>query len=248
MARKKAVIVGASSGVGRALAEELARRGYDLVVAARSSRDLEAVAADLSLRYRVEVHPEPLDLGRDDWDAQAFAERCFERLGEVGCLLLPVGAVDSRDRGLADPEVLSRVLRVNYGGVIQVAAEFAKRFEQAEEGCLVFFSSIAAAAPRSRNTTYSSAKAAVEVYGKGLRHYFACSGVVVQVYALGYIDTSMTFGMDLLLPAASPARVAETIVENLHRDRGLVYLPRLWGPIVWIVSRLPWFIYRRLSF
>jgi decaprenylphospho-beta-D-erythro-pentofuranosid-2-ulose 2-reductase len=248
LANQKAVIVGASSGVGRALAGELARHKYDLVVAARSRRDLEAVAADLSLRHRVEVYPEPLDLGQDTLHARKFVKRCYENLGEVSSLFFPVGAVDARDCGPADPEIISRALRVNYAGVVLIAAEFAKRFEKANEGCLVLFSSIAAAAPRGRNTTYSSAKAGIEVYGKGLRHYFARSRVTVQIYALGYVATSMTFGLDLRLPVTSPERVAAYIVKNLPRDRGLVYFPRFWGLIVRLLRHLPWSVYRRLSF
>ena len=55
--RPRAVVVGASSGVGRSLADELAARGYDLVVSARDHEDVAAVAADLELRHGVTVTP-----------------------------------------------------------------------------------------------------------------------------------------------------------------------------------------------
>ena len=60
--------------------------------------------------------------------------------------------------------------------------------EQQRQGNIVLFSSIAAVAPRQRNAVYSAAKAALETYGRAIRHHLADTEVRVQVYALGYVD------------------------------------------------------------
>jgi short-subunit dehydrogenase len=245
---ERAVIVGASSGVGRALAAELARRGFDLVLAARDERDLASVASDIETRHRTRVHVCVVDLDSPTFDAREFCQVCCDRLGEVRAVFLTAGMIDDRDVGPAEPEVTARLIRVNYSSIVELVAELARVFELRGSGTLVTFSSIAAAAPRRRNPVYSSTKAAVEVYCRGLRHYFRDSEVVVQTYALGYVDTAMTFGQKLLFPIASPAEIARHVADNLHRDRGRVYLPRFWALVVLVLRHLPWSLYKRLSF
>jgi short-subunit dehydrogenase len=231
MGRSGAMVVGASAGVGRALADELARTGHDLVLVARDDRDLDALAADLSMRHGVKVTPFACDLANDDTAFDEVISVCRGALEELVYVLFPIGTVDDGDDGLtawATSEFLS---------------ELAGR-----RGTVVFFSSIAAAAPRRRNVVYSAAKAALESYARSLRHRFAGSEVAIQVYALGYVDTTMTFGRPLLLPKADPARIAHTVVRNLDAGPQFRYLPRWWGPIVRVLSVLPWPIYRRLDF
>ena len=244
----RAVVVGASSGVGRALAEELADRGWDLVISAREERDLAALAGDLELRHGARVHPQAIDLAEPDFDGRAYSEACVGRLGEIDAFFVTAGLVDSRDRGPGEPEVTARVILVNYAGVVQLIARFAELFEARGAGTLVSFSSIAAAAPRSQNTVYSSAKAGLETYCQGLRHHLSQTPVILQTYALGYVDTAMSFGMKLLFPVASPASIARYVVDHLDRDHGRLYLPRFWALVVLALRALPWSIYKRLSF
>ncbi len=244
----RAVVVGASSGVGRALAEELARRGYDLVISARETRDLAAVASDLELRRQTRVHCLSIDLAAPDFDAQGYRDACVELLGQVDAIFVTAGMIDSRDHGPGDAETTARLIQVNYASVIQLIARFAELFETRGRGNIVTFSSIAAAAPRRQNTVYSSTKAALETYCQGLRHHLSPTPVILQTYALGYVDTAMSFGQKLLFPVASPTRVARYVVDHLDRDHGRVYLPRFWAIVVFALRSLPWFIYKRLSF
>ncbi len=248
MAENRSVILGASSGVGRALAERLAECGHHLVIAARDRRDLDALAADLMLRWRSTVHVYPIDLGDPEFDPRGFCQACVDRLGGVDALLLTAAQIDPRDEGPGDLATTSRLVRVNYSSAIQVVSEFARIFEAQASGRLVAISSIAAAAPRGRNPVYASTKAALETYCRGLRHYFAGSAVIVQIYALGYVDTAMSFNQKLLFPIASPVKVAHYISKNLGKDIGLRYYPRFWLAVVLILRHLPWPIYKRLSF
>ncbi|MEE8606054.1 MAG: SDR family NAD(P)-dependent oxidoreductase [Nitrospiraceae bacterium] len=248
MSSPKAVVVGASSGVGRALAVELARQGHDMVLAARDKRDLEALAAHLKIRWQVSVHSYPLDLSVAELDAAAFVRACVDRLGGVDLLFVTAGRVDPRDDGLAESSIIGGLITVNYLNVVHLISQFGKAFVARGKGNIVAFSSVAASAPRRRNAIYASAKAGLEVYCKGLRHYLRDSGVTVQVYVLGYVDTAMSFGRQLLLPAVPPARVAAYVVRNLNKDRGVVYYPRFWYLVTLVLRSLPWFVYKRLAF
>jgi short-subunit dehydrogenase len=246
--RRGAVVVGASAGVGRALSAELARRGYDLVVSARHTEDLDALAADLRLRHPVAVSPRTLDLCGPPADLDRYVDECLALLGEVDAVLVTAGTVADEDDGVAPPAVTSTLLQTNFLGVATLAGAFVERLEAQGKGTIVLFSSIAAAAPRGRNVMYGAAKAALEHYGRSLQHRFAGGNVRVQIYALGYVDTGMAAGRRLLLPPADPRRIAATVVNGLDRDHRFTYLPRYWRAVVFVLRRLPWSVYRRLDF
>jgi short-subunit dehydrogenase len=246
--RRRAVVVGASAGVGRALCEELALRGYDLVVMARHAEDLDAVASDVGLRHRVTVVQRPVDLC-DPADALVrHADDCVRTLGPVDVLIVTVGALSDDDDGAAVPAVTSTLVNSNFLGVVTIVGRFLQHFETRGRGTVVLFSSVAAAAPRGRNVVYGAAKAALEHYGRALQHRLADGNVRVQIYALGYVDTAMAKGRRLLLPPADPRRIAHKVVDGLDRGRRFTYLPRYWQVIVFLLRRLPWPIYRRLKF
>ena len=249
-APKAAVIVGASAGVGRALAAELAQRGWALVLCATDARDLGALAEDLRLRFGARVAVLVSDLAAPDFNAEALAQACAKAAPvPVEALLLAAGIADAeRDSRLEETDVLERLARVNYLSAIAAARAFARRYEAQGRGTIVGFSSIAAHAPRRRNMVYASAKAGLESYFGSLRHYFAGTPVRVQCYALGYVDTALSYGQKLPLPAAAPRRVARRIAEGLGRDVGLCFEPRYWGAITAALRLLPWPVYRRLKF
>ncbi len=241
-----AVVIGASSGVGRALAQELARCGSNVVVVSRDTRDIEATAADLRERLQVRSLGVALDIASADLDHEAFVDSCTAFLGDVDSVFIPAGTVSDDDVG-ATPEVLVALTATNYLGPARLAAAFARRMLPRRRGEIVLFSSIAAGAPRTRNAAYSAAKAALEVYARGLRHSLEPQGISVRVYALGYVDTPLSFGRKLLLPIASPEATARHVVS--HRDRsGKYYYPRFWWWVLIVLEHMPWALYRRLSF
>lgn len=247
-ARRGAVIVGASSGVGRSLATAMAADGWDLVIAARRIEDLHAIASDLAARHRVHVSALELDLG---WSDERLAESVDEacgRLSRLDSVLIPAGAVAEVDVGTDDFTVTARLVRTNMVGVMVVAGRVIARMEQAGAGTVVLFSSIAAAVPRDRNVAYAAAKAGLESFGQSMRHRLAGSDVAIQVYALGYVDTAMSSGQQLRLKPASPDAVARTIVNGLDDGSLVRYAPRYWGLIVRVLRALPWAVFRRLKF
>ena len=248
MSSKTAVVVGASAGVGRALAEKLAETGWNLVLSARNARDLEAVAADLRLRFGAHCRAAPVDLGRADFDAEDFRRNCLAEPGTVDALFVVAGHAELEDGELASDESLRRIVLVNYLNSIRLLQAFAQTFGLRGRGLLVGFSSVAASAPRKRNIVYGSAKAGLEAYLKALRHHFAGTSVLVQGYSLGYVDTAQTYGKKLALPRAAPRDVAEHVVARLQSDRGMTYFPAWWAIVVWTLRRLPWFVYKRLNF
>lgn len=246
--RPVGLIIGASSGVGRALASILAAEGYDLYLAARDKIDLDAVASDCRIKYESKVSTLVVDLDSSAFSTQELEKLIHETLGPPESVFLIAGANDVRDEFPPDASVLEKMNRVNFLAPAKVAALALANHENWNLKNLAVCSSIAAAVPRGRNTAYASAKCALETYSLGMRHALASSNLKIQVYRLGYIDTSLSYGQKLFFPPADPKWIAKKIFENLGSDRGLYYLPGYWRIIVTLLRSLPWTILRRLRF
>jgi hypothetical protein len=74
------------------------------------------------------------------------------------------------------------------------------------------------------------------------------SRVRVQFYRLGYVDTQLSYGRNMLFPVTIPEAVAKHVVRNLDRDIGRVHFPAFWSGIALMLRALPWVVYRRLKF
>lgn len=243
-----AVVIGASTGLGRELAEQLARAGWNLVIASRTQRDLDAISADIDARHHVDVTPVAVDLSRDDAVLAAFVDAVLEAAPEPAAILITAGAVATIDEGLDDWATTNELIATNMTGVMKVAGRFASIFEARGSGTLVLFSSIAAGAPRRRNVAYAAAKAGLESFARSMQHRLDGSGASVQVYRLGYVETRMTEGQDLKFRPADPKRVAGRVVRDLGGPSKIVFEPRYWVVVVRTLQILPRFIYNKLSF
>lgn len=240
-----ALVFGASAGLGRALARELAARRENLVLVARDSEDLAAEAAHLRTVYGVAVEWMALDAS----DPHATEKLTgLSGASAIHDLFFPVGMGIEEDDGLLPPATIAALVGANLTSVMATISLFLPRLLAANIGNIVGIGSVAALRGRSRNIAYAAAKRGLESYFESLRHRTAVTGVRVQFYRLGYLDTQMSFGRRLPFPKASAQAIARTVVRNLGRDVGCVTLPAFWRPIGWALRALPWCIYRRLNF
>ena len=242
-----ALVVGASAGLGRALAEAIARRGSDLILVATDGRDLDVQAADLQVRHGVVARTVACDLSPPVRCVDAIADVAND-LRPLDALLFPVGLALDEDRGLLDAASTQRLLDVNFGAVVATVSRFLPDLVERGGGAIVGFGSVAAIRGRSRNVVYAASKRALQSYFESLRHLTAGTGVEVSFYELGYLDTQAAWGRRLAVPAAQPAAIAEDVVARLHERGKHGYLPRYWRPLGWLVRAIPEPIFRRLDF
>lgn len=241
------LIVGASAGVGRALARALAVRAHRLTLVARDRRDLDAEAANLRHSFGATVECIAADAASPESLLQALGVRLSH--GEpIRNLFLPLGISRTDDDGTLAPADTAPLLNVNLESVMAVVNTCLPTMMAAGAGNIVGFGSIAAIRGRRTNIVYSVAKRGLESYFESLRHRTAASGVRTQFYRLGYVATQQSFGKKLLLPMARPEWIAEQVVRHLDQDRGLHHLPAFWGIAGALLPLLPWSIYRRLEF
>lgn len=239
-------IIGASAGLGRALAERLASDGHELLLVSRDQRDLDAQASDLALRFSVKV----IALAGDLASAEPLARRMHDLLKTSGgChgLLFPVGFSSDDDTAMGNPAASRRLLDVNFHGISVIVGELLPLFLSCDGRVIVGFGSVAATRGRGVNVIYSAAKRALQSYFESLRHVLGGHGIIVQFYIPGYLDTGQTYGRSLKLPMASPVAFADRVVRRLPVDFGTAYFPWWWAPICAVVRLMPWALIRRLQ-
>jgi len=241
-------VIGASSGVGRAIARELATRRWDLVVAARSADVLAALADDLARDHAIAATALTLDVCGSDDDLDAFCSTATTVLSTIDAVLITTGAIAARDDGTGAWDDMRSLVDTNLVGVMAIAGRFVSVMEEADNGTLVLFSSIAAEAPRNRNVAYAAAKAGLNAFAASMQHRVNGTGVGVQLVTLGYVRTAMTAGQDLKLPQADPAQVARRVADGLGDGSRTIHEPRWWGLVTRVLRGLPRGVYRRLKF
>ena len=241
-----AVVVGASAGLGRALAGQLAAAGHDLVVVSSDMRDLEALASDVRIRHGVRVVAVPLDLGGEP-SGLGRLKKAVAELGAPDALLLPVGWTAESDDPTLDVGVAERLVRTNFLSVVGVVSDILPDLRRRPRASVVGFGSIAGTRGRGTNVVYAASKRALQTYFEGLRHACAATSVRVSFYILGYLDTSLAFGRRTLLPRADPARLAARVVRDLGRREGVLYHPRAWRIVGAALPLVPFSVYRHLK-
>jgi short-subunit dehydrogenase len=234
-----AVIVGASSGIGEALARLMHRRGWRLCLLARRVDRLEAL--------RTELGGDVLVRGFDVADEQADRAlgRALDDLGDVDVVVISAGT-GHLNPGLAD-DLDEETLRVNVGGFAMVARSAMRRFLGRGRGHLIGITSVAALRGNHVAASYAASKAFQSIYLDGLRALAArrSPSITVTEVQPGFVDTAM-MKTDRPLSAlarwllVASAEVAATQIARTLRTRPKhVYVPRRYRAVAWLLRLLP---------
>ena len=239
-----ALVIGATSDIGRAIAHALAEDGCALQLAARDPVRLERETRDLRVRTGVAVTAHRCDVLDEDGGVSLLVT--LDPLPDVAVCV--VGRLGDQAESQRDGAAAERVMRTNYVGPALLMGALAERFERRGDGVLVGVSSVAGERGRASNYVYGSAKAGFTAFLSGLRSRLAASGVHVVTVKPGFVRTRMTDGMDL--PArltATPEEVAAAVVAAIHRRRDVIYVRRVWRPIMFVLRAVPERLFKRMS-
>lgn len=244
----KAVLVGATRGMGRALARLLAERGAAMFLLGRDPAELAASARDLEARGApAPVGTAVLDLATPAGFAHAL-DAADEALGRFDTLVVTGGLFGRQEELAADPLQLERLLHVNFTGTAVLCQMAAGRLAAGGGGTVCAFSSVAGDRPRRSNYLYGASKAGLSAFLDGLGQAYAERGVRVVCVRPGFVKTEMTAGLAVPPFAGEPEPVARAVLAAMSTGRPVVYAPAIWRWIMLIVRSLPRFLLRRLSF
>ena len=188
---KKILITGASSGIGRALAYELAGRGYSLALTARRTETLEDIRDDLQAQHpSTTVVAHPLDVVACDTVPEAISA-CVDKLGGLDILLANAGIGLGEKVGQASFSKARRTIETNLLGAMATVDAAVQYFLEKGRGHIVGVSSVAAFRGLPRSSSYSASKAGFAIYLESLRAEVIRKNIDVTVLYPGYIDTSL---------------------------------------------------------
>jgi short-subunit dehydrogenase len=182
-----AVVTGASSGIGAIYADRLARRGYDLLLVARSRNRLEEVAARIRQETGRDVTVLPADLG--DRAALGEVERVLREDPDITLLVNNAGFGSVAPLLGAEIGKMDEMIDLNVTALTRLTYAAAPGFVARGAGAIINISSIVAIGPELLNGVYGGSKAYVLAFTQSLRHELADKGVQVQAVLPGATAT-----------------------------------------------------------
>lgn len=244
----KVAFLGATRGMGRALARLMAERGHELFLLGRDAADLEKSARDLEARGgRGPVRAAPCDLSRREGFAAAL-DAAESALGGFDTVVVTAGLFATQERLEEDVELARRVLEADFTNTVIFCEHARRRLLARGGGTLCVFSSVAGERGRKPVVLYGAAKAGLSRYLEGLDHRFRAQGLRTVCVKPGFVRTSMTDGLPAPPFAGEPDEVAPVVLRAIERGQPVVYVPGVWRWVMLVIRMLPRAVMRRVRF
>lgn len=246
---KKIIVVGASSGIGRAIAEKELQEGSQVVLIARR----EKVLAQITKPYtkQKQAFALPFDVTKTSQVGKAFGT-AVRLLGGLDEIYYASGIMPTVSPGEYNTKKDVEMLEVNLFGAIAFLNEAAVYLGEQKKGKIIGISSIAGERGRKGNPVYNTSKAALNVYLEALRNRLSEKNVQVFTVKPGFVKTEMTEGLPLpekgLLRAISADEAAEQILATVSKGKEVFFVPKIWSLVALIIRSIPSFIFKKLSF
>ena len=237
--RPGALVVGASSGMGAALAKRLVADGYRVALVARRQAELDALCAQLCAEARQPVAFAYTHDVRAFDEAPALFAHIASDVAPLRMVIYAAGAMPRVATGVSfDDE--REIVETNVTGAMRWLGLAADHFERQGQGTLVGVSSVAGDRGRPGNGAYMASKAALSTYLDALRFRLQPRGVRVVTVKPGYVATPMIAGVRTPRPlTVSADDAARRIARAAEQGRAVAYVPGYWRAIMWVVRHLP---------
>lgn len=241
---KTVIITGGSEGVGAAAARLFADAGANLMLVARTRKNLEAVADELRDRTRVEIFA--MDVTDADACVDVFKKAAFE-FGQIDVLVNNAGYHARGNVEDVDAAKLSKIVDVNLRAPIILSRIAIPYLKEKGSGVIINVGSMAGRTPVPGSTTYAAAKAGLRSFSLALAEELRDSGLKVGLVSPGPIDTQFilanideTADITLSQPMSTVEEVAQTIVDLCSNSVKEIAMPRLTGILTTVSYLFPW--------
>ena len=240
MKMKKAIIIGATSGIGKSLAELLLRDGFVVGITGRRDGLFQSIQAQEINRIVFKK--------MDVQDLSTLEPICNELVSQIGGLdLLIISAGIGEENNILNFDVENSVIKTNIQGFTCIADWAVRYFKEQGNGHLVNISSIAGIRGNGNAPSYNATKAYQINYLEGLRINVKeyGSGITITDVRPGFIDTSMAKGEGLFW-VAPVQKAAEQIFEAIKQRKKVVYITKRWRLIAFLLRIIPFSILKRV--
>ncbi|MCA9093599.1 MAG: SDR family NAD(P)-dependent oxidoreductase [Planctomycetaceae bacterium] len=238
---KRGIVIGASSGIGRALVDQLVAEDYHVVAIARRVELLE----ELQRIHAGRVTAIPGDVSNPE-SIRELLESEFQTNGPIELIVNCAGVGFLNQELEWKPE--QETIRVNVEGFAAISGIAVARMIEQGSGIFVNISSIAALRGNAIAPAYNASKAFESNYMEGLRVKVRKLKLPISIIDIqpGFVDTAMAQG-DQLFWVATPKKAAEQIVRAIKRRRSHAYVTRRWRLFAWLLKVCPDWLYWRIG-
>jgi decaprenylphospho-beta-D-erythro-pentofuranosid-2-ulose 2-reductase len=245
----KAVVLGGTSGMGRAVARKLVERGDQVFLLGRDNGQLERSAADLGTRHSSGSRAGHSICDLEDPNTFASAlDAADQALGGFDTVVVTAAMFATQDALENDVDLARRLVTVNYANTLVFCEHARKRLLSRGGGNLAVFSSVAGDRGRKPVAIYGSSKAGLATYLEALDHKFYAAGLRVLCVKPGFVKTGMTAGLKPPPFAGEPDRVAAQVIGALGGSKTVLYTPSMWALVMLVIRWLPRFVMRKIGF
>lgn len=236
----KAIIIGASSGIGRELANILSKEKYTLGLMARRNKLLLELQSDLATKSYVKN----IDISKQD-DARSKLTELIDEMNGVDLIIITSGIGNLNNELNWNKE--KETIDVNVTAVTAMINISIKHFIQKKHGQLVVISSIGCLRGDREAPAYNASKAYISNYIDGIRSKVKNNkeNIIVTDIRPGLVDTAMAKGEGLFW-IQSPEKVAYQIYKKIKQQKKIAYVTKRWAVIALISRYMPDWIYHRL--
>ncbi|PWB78203.1 MAG: short-chain dehydrogenase [Holophagae bacterium] len=243
---RHALVIGASSGIGEAVARRLAGGGARVALVARRAERLDEIAASIN---GAAGEQRAFVFAHDVRETAAVPELLQRITTALGGLDLVVCAAAVQHRVAFDEFDVAKdqeMLAVNLMGAVAWLDPVAERFGRLRRGTIVGIGSVAGDRGRSANPIYNTSKAGLHTFLEAIRNRIGRYGVRVVTVKPGFVETRMTAGMPSTPWKISADRAAEIILRRARRGPETVYVPARWRYVMWVIRAMPSCVFKRL--
>lgn len=241
-----ALVTGASSGLGRALALRLAADGWSVGLAARRRMEIDAVEAAIRARGGAAVAL-ACDVS-DRASVHAAARACADAFGPIELLVANAGVSSNTSAGSLDAVEVERLVRINYLGSVYAVEAVLPAMRARGVGHLVAIGSLAGLGGLPLSAAYAASKAAQMDFFESIRVDLRGSGIAVTVIAPGYVRSPMTDRNRFPMPYMVELDDAiERIVRAIRRRDRLVLFPWQLAWLRWLAQIFPRAVYDAMA-
>lgn len=222
---KTVLITGASSGIGKALALEMARRGYNLGLTARRVDRLEALKADIAAQSpALKVEVAALDVQATDSIAPTF-QTLLDKLGDIDIVVVNAGSNTMTAVGKGQLQEQLDMLQTNVMGAVATVDTAAEYFRHKKAGHIVGISSLASLTAIPKQASYCASKAAFSMYLEAAALELSRHKIAVTRILPGFVKTDIVENMEQFPFLVSAEQAAKEIADQIEKKKSVGVVP-----------------------
>jgi decaprenylphospho-beta-D-erythro-pentofuranosid-2-ulose 2-reductase len=239
-----ALILGATSDIGVAIAKKFASEKFDLLLAARKPEQLKPLESDIHIRYGANCSS--LTFNALEYESHTVFFNSIHPKPDVSICVF--GLLEDEEKAFDDWELTKRMIDTNYTGAVSILNVIAKYYITQKKGSIIGISSVAGDRGRASKLIYASSKAAFTTYLSGLRNKCFKAQVHVMTVQPGFVYTKMTENQALPKPITStPVQVANIVYNAYLKKKNIIYVKWFWRYIMRMIQSIPEFQFKKMK-